>query len=274
MLGKLLVYELKGTYKKIGVILFLTVGAYISLMLTIDSLINSSYDHTIAKASAWLLLKIVIEVIGIYAGFIYAIITIFKRFYSSIFGKYAYFNMSLPVKPYETVLSKLIVVIGTYALIALGYISSTYFIFRDSPLLIDVSRSQSESYTLLMKFIEQFISPSYFIYASVAALYSILLIYFCITLGATMKNRGAGIAIGVVSFLVISNIISYLDVYILVPDYFKLIFSPESYYAPISATDFVDIKLRFMASAVMYFTLSIMGFYFITYRIKSKLSLR
>lgn len=276
MLGKLLIYEFKGTYKKILIILLLTVGAYTSLMLTFNYLINLDYYNAGQNPTAWLFLKIIIELIAIYAGFIYGIITIFKRFYSSIFGKYAYFNMSLPVKPYAIVLSKLIVIVCSSALIGFGYLGSTYFIFRDSPYLGTVKElvAVPGEYSQLVSFIEQFISIKYLIYLSASAVYFVVLIYFCITLGSTMKNRGAGIAIGIVSYVVISSVVSYLDIYILIPQYFGMIFSMETYYIATDVMSIFDVKVRFMASALMYLTLSALGFFFIIRRIKNKLSLR
>ena len=115
MLGSLIKYEFKATYK-----MFFILYAFVMLLGCINRFlfnfqesvdVISDYTYSFSSQEIALITFIAIYVILVITVIVLTIYMIIKRFYSNLFGDEGYLMNTLPVMPWQNILSKFIVAV-------------------------------------------------------------------------------------------------------------------------------------------------------------------
>ncbi len=207
MLGKLITHEFKAV-SKILAILHLAI-----LIITIIGVIainfNSSDNDSLQMISS---LTLVMYILILIAVAVAVLIFIVVRFYRNLFTDEGYLMNTLPVKPYELILSKLIVgfiwciINGICTIVSISLLTLSQFS------LADLSAGWDEIAQAL--FVEAGISVGslipYIIFGSIiSVIYMLIMFYASIAIGQTFKNHKVLFSLGAYIVLyMLSQIVS------------------------------------------------------------------
>lgn len=202
MLGKLIKYEFKSTYKifliSYIIVLAFTIGSKISIELTNTYQQNEVYDEVaMSFLSALSISSSVLMVVSwLFLGFI-TIITIVIRFYNNMTGQQGYLVHTLPVSVNSLIMSKLIVALSWIALTSIMIIVYIIiFVFNSN---IEIIQLILEELKLgLTKENLEYLIPT-FISMILTAINLPLKFYCAISIG-NLVNKGR-ILIGIASYI-------------------------------------------------------------------------
>jgi len=130
MLAKLMKYEIKATAR-----LFLPLYAVLIIYAVINRLINPFYSLEIQGSFTFQTifgtLSIIVYFILIVSVFVMTLIIIIQRFYKNLLGDEGYLMFTLPVKPWQHIISKLMTAMMWYILSAVFVLLSNFISIKD-----------------------------------------------------------------------------------------------------------------------------------------------
>lgn len=206
MLGKLMKYELKATARN-----FLPLFAALLVFAVFNRLLYSQAVSDALYRAFWLR-----GVLYGIAGFVYgalicvvmvvALVVVIQRFYKNLMGDEGYLMMTLPVRSWEHVVSKMLIAgMWTVGSVIVTILSAVILTSRWSDVVYFFTDSLGEAITevSVALAIPAPVTVIYFIFLCLAALFSgILCIYASIALGQMWKRHK--VAGALVSYAVIS----------------------------------------------------------------------
>lgn len=205
MLGKLIKHEFKAISKILGILhiaLFLTT---IMGIIAINLSKNKSFEYI---SGLTLFLYILILIAVAVAVMIYLVV----RFYRNLFTDEGYLMNTLPVKPYELILSKLIVSFVWSIINGVCTLFSIFLLVLSQTSVSDILTVWNEITTDLL--VEAGMSLNSLLFtgiigAIISVIYMLLMFYAAIAIGQTMRNHKVLFSLGAyVVLYIISQVIS------------------------------------------------------------------
>lgn len=184
MLRKLLKYEIRAT-ARIMLPLYLVLIAFSLINLVIDPfrLIESSENSIIQAIVARLSMMLyVVLIVGISAM---TLVIMIQRFYKSLLGDEGYLMFTLPVEPWQHILSKLLVSLMWAAASFLTTLVSVAIISR----IPDPARIIAQVYKMLIQYLGYPALALIPIYMLAAACSGIMMVYTAIALGHQFQKH-------------------------------------------------------------------------------------
>lgn len=275
MLGKLLKYEILAEYRKYAVLYIGTIAAAIFFLL---------FDKGLKQLGHWKIIDVFGGLIAMlfimlcFASLVMVIVFAISRFDKNLFRDEGYLMHTLPVKPWEHIVSKILAsyiwVIISLTVIAIGisivtcgfdWISNIIYGIK-TDFMMEFSESSELEAAM------QSVVRNMMIYALITLiLYPamlLILIYFCIAIGSLFNGHRTFMA--VVTFFVI-NIVSQviMTVFMFSVGYFSIVNSSEV--TPIEIMEVFN-KLMIFSSIFALILYGIMAF-FTNYIISKRLNL-
>lgn len=274
MLKKLYKHELHALFRSLFLlyigVLALSAVERVMMMVSGNMRFNSQIiENMVDSVTAT---TTILYVLGIMAMFVISIAIIVVRFYRHIFSGEGYLTLSLPVKPYQHIICKLVC---AYIAIIVGFIVtilSIAVLLIGNPVVIDVFREIFSSIKELMSLCGTLHSILYIIEFAlmviIAPIFMILMFYCAIAIGQNFKSRiGGAVLAYVILYMINQAISSIFSVLLIIP-----IASVDDYSIfNMSFTGF--IHCAFIGSIVISLA-SIVAYFFITkYMMTKKLNL-
>lgn len=210
MLGKLLKYETKATVRLFAplyaaLLLFALVNRFLNPFKIIETTSNSvnitasSIQQILSMLSIFLYFALIVAVIAM------TFIIMLQRFYKNLLGDEGYLMFTLPVKPWQHILSKL--------LVSMLWVITSFIVIVGSVLLVMNVDNLFGELGELFNLARDFIGVSGLILipitALVASAYSILVIYNSLSIGHTFtKNKVLASFAAYVVIYVVTQVIS------------------------------------------------------------------
>ncbi|GHV37091.1 hypothetical protein FACS18949_17170 [Clostridia bacterium] len=198
MLGKLIKYDLRFGAKTYAFMAALTAGLLLIMgagrLIKSDVLFGLFFAFAIMASLAFIILYIVISV---------------RHMYSQMCGSESIMGYTLPVSPHTLVLSKLVSLL-VWAAATTALMVAYWFLVIDLMFLRPEGRSLAEMFRVAGEFLEANGFPlEQGFWTALIALMIIGVIQFAVTLSActaianipALKERGAGVAVGVCTFI-------------------------------------------------------------------------
>lgn len=204
MFGKCIKHELRATRRTLAPILLamLAVSLLASVLVAIEGrLLANGKAMAFSTLGGTLvgILLISLFVLAVTVGVV-AFIMVIRRFYTSFFTDEGYLTFTLPVTIHEHILSKLVVSLiwqvlsGVCVLVSSGMLVLAFrWALNDEDLFMEISAAFSELFSELGAiFSENFgvaFLPLFAVYALLSMVYTICLLYFCISLACMIAKK-------------------------------------------------------------------------------------
>lgn len=204
MFGKCIKHELRATRRKLAPILLamLAVSLLASVLVVIEGRLLANGEELVFSALGGTLVGILLISLFVLAIAveIVAFIMVIRRFYTSFFTDEGYLTFTLPVTIHEHILSKLVVALvwqmlsGVCILVSSGMLVLAFrWALNDEEAFLEISAAFSELFSELGAiFAENFgvaFLPLFALYALLSMVYTICLLYFCISLACMLAKK-------------------------------------------------------------------------------------
>jgi hypothetical protein len=261
MLVKLIKHEFKAISKILGILHIALIITTVMGIIAINLSKNKSYEYI---SSLTLVLYVFILIAVAVAVMIYLVV----RFYRNLFTDEGYLMNTLPVKPYELILSKLLVSFVWSIINGVCTLFSIFLLVLSQTSISDILKAWNAITTDLLTEAGMSLNGMLFlgiIGAIVSVVYMLLMFYAAIAIGQTMRNHKVLFSLGAyVVLYIISQVISTLG---LLP--FGLITLIQADNINIAASFTPYMLLSYFISSVL-----MIAYFFITnYIIGKKLNL-
>ena len=192
MLGKLIKYEIKASAR-----VFLTLYAGLIVFALLNRIFGVTQTHTgfLGLLSALLMIAYSVLVASI---FVITFVVMIQRFYRNFLKDEGYLMFTLPVKPWQLIVSKLTVsVMWVFASGILVMLSVMIMIWN-----ANIFQEIQQGFQVMNYYIGQIFGSVGLVYLEtfalmlVSTIVSILMIYAAISIGSLFKNRVLGMFVG------------------------------------------------------------------------------
>lgn len=288
MLKKLFRYDFCDIGKSLGLVTLVVVilsalgCASSAILWSIDF---AEKDMPVMLSSAIILLLgavILVAFLCVLAYTVISVIFITKRYYTNLFTDEGYLTFTLPVKVSQIFNAKVLAglswsaiasIVSTGCFLSLVAFSTSpdYFRYLEG-ILKDIGRYwlQNEDWSLLEKIV---CYGGYGLSAVIVLVYELLLIYFCITLGAAIVKKGKlplGIGLYFGANTVCSTVVSFLTFFAsIIVSAVGSTASGEEY----ALSFFWEVTLQLIVVLAVYTTVSVATYFLNRYLLKNKLNL-
>ncbi|MGN0587162.1 MAG: hypothetical protein ACI4JF_07745 [Oscillospiraceae bacterium] len=275
MLGKLLKYELLAEYRKYAVLYIGTIAAAIFFLLFDKGLKQlGDWDIIDVFSSLMAMLFVILCIVSLFMVVVFAIV----RFNNNLFKDEGYLMHTLPVKPWEHIVSKIIAsyiwFILSLIVIAIGISIVTCSFSWISDIIYELRHSFMEEFSGQNEFdiFMQKVVRTMMIYFTVTMiLYPAMLliyIYFCIAVGSLFNGHRTLMA--VITFFVVNTVSQVIiSVFMFAVGYFSIAANPNV--TPIEVMGVFN-KLMIFSAVFTLLLYGAMG-YFTNYIMSKKLNL-
>ena len=216
MLGKLLKYDLRYTFRYWWILALSSIGLSVVGGVCFSIISNDTISENFPLFTIFAGLGILLTVVGLSAFLICSGIFVYVRFYKNFFSDEGYLTFTLPAKRNQLLLSKLIMqsltALATLAVLAFDIVTMIAIASRDSFFKLDSWKAFLEALSDFFSMLGAF-APVYIVEAIlfliIASLFSSLMLFACITFASTItKKNKVFAAVGI--YYLVNAVLSFV----------------------------------------------------------------